>query len=192
MIINKIGTENVQFFSCILNFFLYIFTCEIKNLGEFKRIKKKTRNIDFRSAEGKKNFNYQPIIVWDNRSENEKEVDGYNHQKTSFNIVNYISARETNLTNVKKINPQYGLWKLISQDLFKQKSIDFGNRNKVLSSQWLNNNVVIFSTKSNELIVYDSLAKKLTEIQKIDFDLNAEEEEEEENPIRFVEKNTAG
>ncbi|XP_029736436.2 DDB1- and CUL4-associated factor 12 homolog [Aedes albopictus] len=99
-------------------------------------------------------------------SDSEEETPAQQHQvlSTSYNFVDYVRSRETDLREVRSVDPAYASRHILTHDMFKETPIALGNINKVFCSQWLSNRQVVFGTKCNKLMVYDVNTRKVDAI----------------------------
>uniref|UniRef100_A0A8D8A3Q4 DDB1- and CUL4-associated factor 12 n=1 Tax=Culex pipiens TaxID=7175 RepID=A0A8D8A3Q4_CULPI len=99
-------------------------------------------------------------------SDSEEETPAQQHQvlSTSFNFVDYVRSRESDLTEERNVDPSYASRHILTHDMFKETPIALGNINKVFCSQWLSNRQVVFGTKCNKLMVYDVNTRKVDAI----------------------------
>ncbi|KXJ83892.1 hypothetical protein RP20_CCG027301 [Aedes albopictus] len=74
-------------------------------------------------------------------SDSEEETPAQQHQvlSTSYNFVDYVRSRETDLREVRSVDPAYASRHILTHDMFKETPIALGNINKVFCSQWLSN-----------------------------------------------------
>ncbi|XP_016838764.1 DDB1- and CUL4-associated factor 12-like isoform X2 [Nasonia vitripennis] len=84
-----------------------------------------------------------------------ENVIGNKYFRTSFNIVDYVKSRESNVREIRKFNREYSSRHVLSFNLLKEHLIRLGKVDKVLSSQWLDDRHVVFGTKCHKLMVYD-------------------------------------
>lgn len=77
-------------------------------------------------------------------SDSEEETPAQQHQvlSTSFNFVDYVRSRESDLQEVRSVDPAYASRHILTHDMFKETPIALGNINKVFCSQWLSNRQV--------------------------------------------------
>lgn len=99
-------------------------------------------------------------------SDSEEETPAQQHQvlSTSYNFVDYVRSRESDLREVRSVDPAYASRHILTHDMFKETPIALGNINKVFCSQWLSNRQVVFGTKCNKLMVYDVNTRKVDAI----------------------------
>ncbi|EDS41519.1 conserved hypothetical protein [Culex quinquefasciatus] len=99
-------------------------------------------------------------------SDSEEETPAQQHQvlSTSFNFVDYVRSRESNLTEERNVDPSYTSRHILTHDMFKETPIALGNISKVFCAQWLSNRQVVFGTKCNKLMVYDVNTRKVDAI----------------------------
>uniref|UniRef100_A0A8D8A3K3 DDB1- and CUL4-associated factor 12 n=1 Tax=Culex pipiens TaxID=7175 RepID=A0A8D8A3K3_CULPI len=99
-------------------------------------------------------------------SDSEEETPAQQHQvlSTSFNFVDYVRSRESDLTEERNVDPSYASRHILTHDMFKETPIALGNINKVFCSQWLSNRQVVFGTRCNKLMVNDVNTRKVDAI----------------------------
>ncbi|KAL9698059.1 hypothetical protein quinque_001500 [Culex quinquefasciatus] len=67
-------------------------------------------------------------------SDSEEETPAQQHQvlSTSFNFVDYVRSRESNLTEERNVDPSYTSRHILTHDMFKETPIVLGNINKLM------------------------------------------------------------
>lgn len=105
------------------------------------------------------------VTYEDSDSEEETLLQQNEVLKTSYNFVDYVRSRESDLQEVRSISAGYASRHILTHDMFKESPISLGNLNKVFCAQWLSGGrQVVFGTKCNKLLVYDVNTRQLDAI----------------------------
>jgi len=99
-------------------------------------------------------------------SDSEEETPHQQRQilNTSFNFVDYVRSRESDLKEPRMVDSSHASRHILTHDMFKETPINLGNINKVFCSQWLSNRQIVFGTKCNKLMVYDVNMRRVDSI----------------------------
>lgn len=119
-----------------------------------------------RQERRRKNTDKPDDFVTYEDSDSEEETPHQQHQvlNTSFNFVDYVRSRESDLKEVRMVDPSHASRHILTHDMFKETPINLGNINKVFCSQWLSNRQIVFGTKCNKLMVYDVNMRRVDSI----------------------------
>lgn len=93
------------------------------------------------------------VTYEDSDSEEETPQQQNEILNTSYNFVDYVRSRESNLNEQRQISQSYASRHILMHDMYKEKAISLGNINKVFCSQWLSNRQIVFGTKCNKVSV---------------------------------------
>uniref|UniRef100_A0A2M4APH4 Putative wd40 repeat-containing protein n=1 Tax=Anopheles triannulatus TaxID=58253 RepID=A0A2M4APH4_9DIPT len=126
---------------------------------------RRARNRALRQERRRKPEKPDDFVTYDDTdSDDETPYQQKQVLKTSYNFVDYIRSRESDLREVRSIDPAYSSRHILTHDMFKETPIPLGNINKVFCSQWLSNRQVVFGTKCNKLMVYDVNTRRVDAI----------------------------
>ncbi|KAL7034776.1 hypothetical protein ACKWTF_008092 [Chironomus riparius] len=137
-------------------------SCYITSRIEERRQREK----QLRQERRRKNTDKPDDFVTYEDSDSEEETPHQQRQilNTSFNFVDYVRSRESDLKEVRMVDSSHASRHILTHDMFKETPINLGNINKVFCSQWLSNRQIVFGTKCNKLMVYDVNMRRVDSI----------------------------
>lgn len=72
----------------------------------------------------------------------------------SYNFVDFIRSRESGLKEKTHFKTDYGFRHILTNDMFKERTVQLNNINKVFCSQWLSDRQITLGTKCNKVGTY--------------------------------------